>query len=129
MAAPLPAEPIGPAAKWQALTTVKSQGMNIDQTVTHELLSIENDRLLTTNTVAQSAANQKISNPAMPSLKADLTKMTGTGGDNMTYDLGSIMPSQGSVDFHSEVSMTVTTGNQSQSLEMKVDLNLQIARP
>jgi len=122
----LPKQAIGPGAKWQVSTPIKPQGVNIDQTTTCELFSIEGNRLRTTSAIVQIATNQPISNPAMPSLKAELIKMTGSASGNVTYDLGRIMPSEATIDHHSEVSMTVDTGGQDQDIEIKTDLHLQM---
>jgi len=83
VAVQLPEEAVGPGAKWEVKMPVHSQGMTIAQTTSYELLSLEAERLTVTNTVSQSASNQKIQSPVMPGLKVDLTKMTGTGTGNI----------------------------------------------
>src|SRR5206468_12492146 len=87
LASPFPEEAIGPGAKWEAKVLLKSQGMTIDQSATYQLAALEDERLTVRSTIAQHAANQKIQNPAMPGLKMDLTKMTGTGTGEVTFDL------------------------------------------
>jgi hypothetical protein len=126
MAAPLPEEPIGIGGKWQARMPIKSEGMTLDQVVTYQLLSMEGDTLNTTNYIVQTAANQRIQSPVMPTMKVDLTKMTGIGSGNTTYDLTKVVPPEGAIDFHSELSMALSAGGQKQAMEMKIDLNLQI---
>jgi len=123
---PLPEEAIGPGAKWEAKMSIKSQGMTIDQTATYELTAIEEDHITARLTIAQSAANQKIQNPTMPALKLDLTKMVGNGGGDLTLDLTKIVPPQATLASHSELSMNMNTSGQKQTMEMKLDLNVQI---
>ena len=123
---PLPEEPIGPGAKWEVKRLLKSQGISIDQTTAYQLVSIEGERLTAKSTIIQSAANQKIQNPAMPGLKFDLVKMSGNGAGETTIDLAQLLPAKGTVDSHSELSMAMNTGAQKQTITMKMDLNLRL---
>jgi len=118
----LPAEAVGPGAKWEYQTQVKSQGITIDQTVDYQLVSVSGDQLTLQSTIRQNAANQKIESPAMPGMKVDLTKMTGTGSGNSTFDLGHIMPLVATVDEDVEMVMGINMGQQPQSMKMKINL-------
>ena len=40
LVAPLPEEAVGPGARWEAKTPLKSQGMTMDQTATYELVTV-----------------------------------------------------------------------------------------
>jgi len=121
---PLPDEAVGPGAKWEYVTRVKTQGMTIDQTMTYELVAIEGDRLTLRSTILQNAANQKIQNPSMPGLKVDLTKMSGVGTGNSTFDQTHIMPVTGNLAEKMEIIMSVPMGQQKQSMAMKMDMNI-----
>ena len=123
---PLPEEAVGPGAKWEYQTRIKSQGMTIDQNLHYELIAIEGDRLTLRSTITQNAANQKIQNPVMPSLKVDLTKMTGSGTGNSTLDLGRIMPVSGTLAEKTEVIMDMNVGQQKQTMDMKMDMNITL---
>jgi len=125
-ATPLPEEAVGPGAKWEYKTRLKSQGMNIDQTITCELVSIDGDVLTLHSTLVQNAANQKISNPAMPGLKMDLTKMTGNGTIASTLNLGKLMPQSATVDSKTEVAMAMNVGQQKQAMDMKMNIHVAI---
>ena len=124
LAAPLPEEAVGPGARWEAKTALKSQGMTIDQTTTYELVTLEGERFTTKSTIVQHAANQKIQNPAMPGLKLDLIKMAGNGSSQSTFDLAHLLPSAGTGKVHSETSMTMNMGGQKQPMTMKMDMTL-----
>jgi len=126
MTLPLPAEAIGPGAKWEVKMPLESQGMKINQAATYELVSIEGERVTIKSTTVQSAASQKIQNPAMPGLKLDLTKMTGQGTGETTLDLGQLMPSVATVDFHSETSAVMNAGGQTQPVTEKTDLDVRV---
>jgi hypothetical protein len=128
ISAPLPEEEVGPGARWEARMPVKSQGMAIDQTATYELVSVEGDVVNARCTVTQHAANQKVQSPAMPGLKLDLIQMSGQGSGTLTMDLGQVMPREGKVDYHSEISMAMGTGAQKQTIGTKIDLNLQLEK-
>lgn len=126
VSAPLPEEAIGAGAKWEIKQQVKSQGMTIDQTTSCELVSVEGDRLTLKNSVAQHAANQKIQSPAMPALKLDLKKMTGTGSGSVTLDLAQVFPVEGTFDQHSESELGMDSGAGAQALNMKTDVNIRL---
>jgi phosphotransferase system HPr-like phosphotransfer protein len=122
----LPEEAVGVGAKWTAKITSKSEGMTIDETDTYELASLEGDRITAKTTTAQSAANQKIQNPAMPAMKVDLTKMTGSGKGEMTSDLSHFLPASADAEVHSEVSMAMNLGGQKQAMMMKTDATFHL---
>ena len=126
MAAPLPEEAVGPGARWEVRMPIKSQGMTIDQTTTCELVSIEGERLTTKRTFTQRAANQKIESPAMPGLKVDVNKMVGTGTGQNTSELEKLLPSEGTMDLHSETDMAMNMGGQKQAISTKLDLNVRL---
>jgi hypothetical protein len=120
----LPEEAVGPGAKWEVKKPITSQGMTIHQTANYQLVSIEGERVIAKATIVQSAANQKIQNPAMPALKVDLKKMEGKGTGEITLDLARAMPAKGNTESHSELSMEMNTGGQKQPMAMKADLNV-----
>jgi len=121
---PLPDEAIGSGAKWEVKTPIKTQGMTIDQTATYELASLEGERLTVKGTTAQSGANQKIQVPDMPALQVDLTKMTGKGTSERTFDLAHLLPTAGTGKAHSEVSLAFSAGGQKQAQTKKTDVDL-----
>lgn len=120
----LPNEAVGIGAKWEYKTKLKSQGMTIDQTADYELVAIEGDRLTLRSTVKQSSANQKIESPAMPGMKMDLIKMTGTATGSTTLDLGKVMPVAATVDGKNESSMAMNVGQQKQTMDTKMTLKV-----
>jgi hypothetical protein len=122
----LPEEAVGVGAKWEVRQPLKSQGMTINQTATYELVSIEGNRLNTAVSIAQTAANQKIQNPAMPQMKLDVTKMTGAGNGSMTLDLAQLMPLLATMQAQTEMSLSMDMGGQKQKMTMKTGMNLRL---
>jgi len=123
---PLPEEAVGAGAKWESRTLLKSQGLNINQTATYELVSIEDERVTTKTSVSQSAANQKIENPSMPGMKMELSKMAANGNGNIILNLNQVLPAEGTVDLKSDLSMTMDMGGTKQPMNMKMDLGVRL---
>src|SRR5262249_42968912 len=123
---PLPEEPVGAGSKWEARSQLKTQGMNIDETVTYELVSVDGERLVLKSTTLQSAANQKIDSPAMPGMKIDLKKMEEKGTGKLTLDLTQLLPREGSATSHADFNMAMNMGPQTQAMSMKNDTSMVI---
>lgn len=126
-ATPLPEEPIGVGAKWEYKYPVKSQGMTINQAMTYELASVEGENLTIKVTLAQTASNQKVQNPALQGMKVDLTKLSGTGSGDLALDLAKIMPIQVTTQAHADMTMGMNAGGQKQTMNMSMDLNVGIS--
>ena len=124
LAVPLPEEAVGLGAKWEVKLPLKTQGMTIDQTATYEVVSLDGESLTTRSTIIQQAANQKILNPAMPTMKMDLSKMTGKGTGGRTFDLGKLLPTAGDGKTHSETAMSMDMGGQKQAMSVKMDIDV-----
>lgn len=126
-ATPLPEEAVGSGAKWEHRTKIKSQGMTVDQVQTVELLSVDGDRMELKCTITQSAANQKIENPAMPGMKLDLVKLVTTGSGKSSVDLGHLLPVSATADSNSDATMAINVGQQKQTMstQMKVSVKFE----
>lgn len=122
----LPEEAVGPGARWEIRQPLVSQGMKINQTVTYQLVSIEGDQFNAKLTLTQQAANQKIQNPSMPAMKIDVTKMTGAGSGDISFDLTRLMPTRATIDTHSDVSMQMDAGGRKQAMQMKQNFEIHV---
>ena len=122
----LPEEAVGPGARWEVKQKIRTQGMTIDQTATHELVSIEGDVVTAKSVIGQHAANQKISNPVTPQIQAHLTRLTGKGSGTLKIDLTRILPSQGAAEDHTEMNIVMDAGGQRQAMIMKTDVNIRL---
>jgi hypothetical protein len=123
---PFPEEAIGVGAKWEVKQVLKSQGMTINQTATYELVSIEGGQVVIKSAIEQTAANQKIQNPAMGGLKADVVKMTGHYAGSLTWNSTKILPTTGSIDGDNEMALSMTIGNQKQPMNVKTTMKMQL---
>jgi hypothetical protein len=56
----------------------------------------------------------------------DLIKMVGTGTGESKFDLGKLLPSEGTTDLHSETDMAMNMGGQKQPISTKLDLNVRL---
>ena len=122
----LPEEAVGADAKWEIKQKVKTQGMTIDQKVTQHLVGVTENVLTFETVIDQSAANQKVANPAMPQLKVDLTKLTGSSKGQMTVDLSKILPTTATIDGGAEMLMSSGSGAQAATMTMKTEANIKI---
>lgn len=121
---PLPAEAVGPGAKWEYKSKNKSQGMIIDETDDYELVSVDGDQAVVRSTLTQSAANQMIENPALPGMKMNVTQLVGTGTGSITLNLGQLMPLKATTDVDTDTSMTLNMGQQPQPMEVKMKMSV-----
>ena len=124
-ATPLPEEAVGPGAKWEHRTKIKSQGMTVDQVQTVELLSVDGDRVELKCTITQSAANQKIESSAMPGMKMDLVKLITTGSGKSSVDLGHLLPVSATADSNSDATMAMNVGQQKQTMSTKMKVSVK----
>jgi hypothetical protein len=120
----LPEEAVGPDAKWEVTQKIKNQGMTIDQKITQHLVAMEENILTIETLIEQNAANQKVANPAMPQLKVDLTKLTGSSKGQMKVDLAKIFPTSAEIDGGAE--MVMSAGPGAQTMTMKTEANIKI---
>lgn len=125
LSVPLPEEPVGVGARWEVRAPIKSQGMTIQQITTYQVAALEGEQLTMQTTMTQTASNQKIQNPAMGGMKVDVTKMTGSGSGEVTFDLARILPSAAKVKSQMESTMAMNVGTQKQTMAMKMDMSLQ----
>jgi len=118
----LPEEAVGPDAKWEVSQKLKTQGMTIDQKVTQHLVTVEESVLTIESMIEQSAANQKVANPAMPQLKMDLTKLTGASKGQVIVDLSKMLPTTATIEGGAEMLMSAGP----QTMTMKTEVNIKI---
>jgi hypothetical protein len=117
----LPEEAIGTGAKWEVRNKKQKQGMTMDETIRHELVSMDGTVMVVKSATTQSAANQKVPNPFMPTAKIDLTKMTGTATESATIDLANILPSKATAEERTETILTTTTAGKRQAMTLKTE--------
>jgi len=81
MSSPLPQEAIGIGAKWRVTTTPSLSGMNVKQTITYELVNLQ-DNIATLNLWFEQHANpQKLTLPGIPNGATVTLKSLESKGD------------------------------------------------
>jgi len=114
----LPEEGVGVGAKWSVQQKIKTQGITVDQIETFEITALEDEDVTLKTSLTQTAANQKIENPAMPGAKVDLTKMEMKGAGTATVNLGKLMPTARETEDHTESTMEIGGKKQTVSADV-----------
>lgn len=123
---PLPEEPVGVGAKWEFKLPIKSQGMTLTQTTSTELISRDDHQATFKISLTQTATNQKISNPAMPGLKVDLTKLSGTGTGETTIALNQLLPTQATLNSQTDLTVGMGGGNPPPTMKMTMEMQFNL---
>lgn len=105
---------------------VKSSGLTVDQTTDYQLASIDGDHVSTTFTQTQSAANQKMQNPAMGAMQMNILQMTNNMTGSVAADLSKLMPLQATMDSHSELNAEMNAAGKKQAMDMKIGMNITL---
>lgn len=115
----LPHEPVGLGARWEVKQKVKTDGMIVDQTTIHEVVSIQGNLLRLKSSASEQAANQKIRSPLAPQALVDLVKHTGKSTHTATLDLGRLLPVQITAGRDTETTVAISAGGQKQNVTIK----------
>jgi Family of unknown function (DUF6263) len=113
---PLPEEAVGAGARWRAKSQIKSQGWTVDRASEYRLVSFQRDHLIIQSTTTENASNQTTQSQAIPGMTIHMTRMAGKATGNTTLDLARLLPEEGSLNMHTEVSMSMASSGQRQSL-------------
>jgi len=101
LSAPFPTEAVGKGAKWQVINSFSTNGININQIATYELVDIQ-DKIATVNVkIEQQAGEQNI-----PSASMTLNSLTGIGEGEKKINLEQIMPITATIEMKSDMKMT-----------------------
>jgi hypothetical protein len=117
----LPKEAVGLGSRWETRHKKKSNGINTEVVMVHELIAVAGNVLTIKSTGKETASPQKISNPLLPSLKVDMTGYTGTSVIHTTLDLARIMPIKATHEQSVEIVMAVNAGKEKQTLTLKTE--------
>ncbi|MEM7727332.1 MAG: DUF6263 family protein [Cyanobacteria bacterium P01_A01_bin.45] len=108
MSSSIPNEAVGVGAQWLVTNQITSNGINITQLETYELISIENGVATTKVTLEQQGKpNQEINLPGLPKgAKVTLKSYSGSGEGESQFGLGRLMPIKSVVNMNSNVQMS-----------------------
>ncbi len=98
LAAPLPKDPIGIGAKWEAISEVNQLGVALTQTATYELVELKGDRGKLKVEIVQDKPRGEIRLPGMAAAaRSKLANMGTKGGGHVSFDLKKTVP-KGSIE-------------------------------
>lgn len=122
MALPLPAEAVGPGARWRALQQTSANGLEVTQTTEYTLRSRKGDQV---------ELDVKIIDVTMPDLGAMLpgasvSSATMSGGGPVTVNLAGLVPN-GTTDVEMAIAMSLDLQGASQSMAMHMKMKQAIA--
>lgn len=122
MALPLPAEAVGPGARWRTLQQTSANGLEVTQTTEYTLRSRNGDQL---------ELDVKIVDVTLPDLSgvvpgATVNTATMSGGGPMTVNLASLVP-RGALDIEMAIAMSMNLQGTSQSMAMHVKMKQAVA--
>ncbi len=123
--APLPAEPVGPGARWQVVTRVQNAGVDILQFATYTLKSREGAKITLEMSIDQLASGGSIKAPGMPpGVTANLRAFKSGGGGTTQVDLGSVAPEKGRLDVKTSLDIDVSAGPGGAAEKSHVDMTM-----
>jgi hypothetical protein len=126
MAAPLPAEPVGPGSTWTVNQPLDLKAFRVGQRVTYTLVSLEGNQARLKLKLEQYAPPQDVAAPGMPAGQTmRLRRMKMTGTSEMTVDLTSPVAAAKMTGASDSV-MGIEAGGQSQDLKMQVKLGMTL---
>ncbi len=119
---PLPTEPVGVGARWQATTPFRSSGIVVEQTTTYEITAIEGTSVTYAATVEQTGERQDIE---LGGVEAELVSsdVQGTAEGTIALD-APIAPSSSTLSGRQVIA--VSTGDTTQDLEQTLEISLTI---
>lgn len=126
IAIPFPVEPVGVGAKWEVTTHLShSQGIELTQTATYELLERSGTTVKLGTTLRQSAQPQEMKPPGVPSgATVMLESMESSGSGTTVFDMTKVVPQDGTMKLSTKIAMQVDAMGQKQAMKMTMDLDL-----
>ncbi|MBR56896.1 MAG: hypothetical protein CMH54_02435 [Myxococcales bacterium] len=123
---PFPEEAVGVGAKWEAKTSVSSNGVQVQQVATYEILERTETTVKLRLTMKQTARSQPLAIPdAPPGVTATMDSLTTTGTGTMSVNLASVVPAL-KMDTTTNAVMSANNGGQSQTMHMTLTMSMEI---
>lgn len=121
----LPEEAVGQGAKWQVKTNVKTNGMDVDQTSTFQLTSVDGDHISVSKTIdfAMKGTPQPPKSAPTP-MPIGSMDMSGNLTSTSAMDLSKLLPLQANWDGQFAINMSMKTPKGNQPMAMKANLTL-----
>jgi len=127
MVVPLPAEPIGAGAKWEAVEIVSQDGINVREKTYFELVAIDGPRALLRTQTVQSADRQRAALPGLPDgVSAEVVSLRGSAAGEVELDLRRLVPGSMREEVKTDVSFVVRQGQTERAMSLTQTSGLEI---
>ena len=127
MVVPLPAEPIGIGAKWEAAETIQQDGMSVRERTHYELIALDGPRALIRTQTGQSADKQRAALPGLPDgVSAEVVSLRGSGSGETEVDLRRLAPGSAREEVKTDVSFVVRQGQTERAMSLTATSGLEI---
>lgn len=127
MVVPLPTEPIGPGAKWEAIETITQDGISVREKTYYELVALEGPRALVRTQTVQAADKQRAALPGLPDgVSAQVVSLRGSGAGEIELDLRRLVPESAHEDVATDISFVVKQGQTERAMSLRADSGLEI---
>jgi len=130
MSNPLPEEPVGIGAKWDAEQAYRMQGMQFKQ-VSHSTLAARKGNKVTVQVeIEQSAEPQAIQLPNIPpGAQAKLVSLSSHGNGKLQTDLTRLTPFKSDMALISKIEIEASQGTQTNRLVTDVTMKMEMKSP
>jgi hypothetical protein len=126
---PLPEEPVGIGARWEVTRTVTQMKLRLIQTTIYELTGSTDDTARIHVAVAQTATEQKIELPGVPSgAEVRIASLHAGGSGDVELRLTEIVPVASSLSMKIEAELEVRDEEESHTIEMDQRLESGLER-
>lgn len=119
IAAPLPEEAVGVGAKWDTITTLRQNGLEISQTATNHLVAMDGDSLTLEIVIEQTATPQTFTTNG---ITAELESYSASGAGTTVLGLANLVPSKATVTMNSAMKMKAMGQDYGMTLALAVTM-------
>jgi hypothetical protein len=127
MVVPLPEEPIGIGAKWEATRSVSQDGITVREKSYFELVALDGPRALIRTRTVQSADKQRAALPGLPDgVTAEIVSLRGSGTGELEIDFRRLVPGNAREEVDTEVSFVLRQGQTERAMSLTADSGLEI---
>lgn len=120
ISSPFPDEAVGVGAKWDTITKVSANGIEIQQTASNRLVSLKGNKATLNIVLAQTAKPQTFS---ANGITANLESYAADGTGETVFDLAGLIPSSATVGMKSALKMSAA--GQKIGMKLSVDMTLK----
>lgn len=123
----LPAEAVGKGAKWRLNFPLNSNGINVNNIATYELMSFQEGVAVLNISLEQQAKPQRVNSPQLPAgSNINLQSLASQGSGQSTIRLDKLMPVRSAVSMNSNTEMSVKSAGSPQEASIKTKLAMEI---